>query len=339
MQTIHYFAGGNTARGFVSCFDAILPENRRKRMYFIKGGPGVGKSTLMRRFAEAVQKKGLEVELFHCSSDPDSLDGVSVPALGVGMMDGTAPHVYDPAVPGARDTLISLGDFLDEKALAPHAGEIADVQRRLSACFASCYRYLAASEQLLNALPVPEEDAQKISDTAARLTRHLPLRGGRGSVRRLFGSAFTPKGLVEITDLSLLERRVTVEVPFGAHASGLLTRIAQTAQERGLDVILLLDPLIPERILHAIIPAHGLAFCTGSRQTTGEWVESGEVFAPYAADSREDDRALGRLLHERALEALARAKELHDELERFYVHTMDHSRWQQVLDRLLSQLG
>ena len=53
MHTLHFFAGGNTCRGFHSCFDSILPPDSRKRMYFIKGGPGVGKSTLMRQFAAA----------------------------------------------------------------------------------------------------------------------------------------------------------------------------------------------------------------------------------------------------------------------------------------------
>ena len=53
MQSIHYFAGANTARGFYSCFEHIVPASQRKRMFYIKGGPGVGKSTLMRRMAKA----------------------------------------------------------------------------------------------------------------------------------------------------------------------------------------------------------------------------------------------------------------------------------------------
>ena len=115
MQSIHYFAGANTARGFESCFDNILPPDMRKRMFFIKGGPGVGKSSLMRRVGEEAEKQGLKVCYFHCSSDPDSLDGVCLPERGIGLMDGTAPHVYDPSVPGARDVLLSLGDYLDER--------------------------------------------------------------------------------------------------------------------------------------------------------------------------------------------------------------------------------
>lgn len=340
MHSIHYFAGGNTARGFFSCFENILPRAQQKRMYYIKGGPGVGKSTLMKRFAQAAGEKGLEVEYFHCSSDPDSLDGVSIPSLGVGMMDATAPHSYDPAIPGARDTLISLGDFLDEKALAPHAGEIAEVQRQISARFARCYRYLAASEQVFCAAPPAAENPVKLREICAELVKAMPLRGGNGSVRRLFASAFTPKGRLNLTDFGLFERRVMVDVPFGAHAAGLLRHLSAGAQERGLDVIELLDPLIPERIAHVLIPAHGLAFCTGRRmpEDGGTWIDT--LFDSSAPNDREQsfDQNACELLWQRALEQLSAAKSLHDELERFYVKNMDFALWQDVLDALLQRL-
>ncbi len=324
MHSIHYLAGGNTARGFVSCFADILPRAQQKRMFYLKGGPGVGKSTLMKRFAKAAQEKGHPAEYFHCSSDPDSLDGVSLPTLGIGMMDGTAPHSYDPAVPGARDTLISLGDFLDEAALTPHAGEIAAIQQQISARFARCYRYLAASEQVLCAAPAAEDETQA-RELADEWAKELPLRGGSGSVRRLFGSAFTPKGRMDVTDLSAFERRKTIEVPIGGHATALMERITQRATERGLHAVQLLDPLIPQRISHVLIPAHGLAFSAMEKRETEDREQS-------------FDKNACELLWQRAVEQLTAAKALHDDLERFYVQNMDFERWQTVLDKLIARL-
>ena len=339
MHNFHFLAGSNTAQGFYSCFDAILPRAQQKRMYYIKGGPGVGKSTLMKRFAKAAQERGAEAECFHCSSDPDSLDGVSLPALGVGMMDGTAPHVYDPAVPGARDTLVSLGDFLDERALAPHAREIEDVQKQISARFARCYRYLAASEQVLGAAPPAAENAFRARELAEEWIRKMPIRGGAGTVRRLFASAFTPKGRLTVTDFAPLERRITLDCPFGAHATGLMQRVTEGAVHRGLHVIQLLDPLSPQEIAHVIIPAHGLAFCTGTRtkESAGEWVEADALFDLTGEPEREQsfDRNAAELLWQRATEQLAAAKSLHDELERFYVQNMDFEKWQKVLDGII----
>ena len=340
MHSIHFFAGANTARGFYSCFDHILPAPQRKRMYFIKGGPGVGKSTLMRRVAQSAEEKGLDVLYYHCSSDPDSLDGICLPARGMGMMDGTAPHVYDPSVPGARDKLLSLGDHLDEASLMPHAGEIAEVQRQISARFARCYRYLAAAQQVLHAAPPPPLDQTKTAQLLDSWTHSLPLRGGTGQMRELFASAFTPKGLITLTDFSLMERCITLEVPFGAHATQLLNQTAQQASMRGLDVIRLLDPLCPEETAHVMIPAHGIAFCTAQRAPeSGEWLTADAVFTVQEIDREQSfDRNAYELLCQRAVEQLSQAKALHDELEAFYVKNMDFLGWQTVLDRVIATL-
>lgn len=339
MHSFHYFAGGNTACGFHSCFLHILPAQRQKRMFYLKGGPGVGKSTLMKRVAEAAQAKGMAIELFHCSSDPDSLDGVSLPDAGIALMDGTAPHVYDPVLPGARDTLLSLGDFLDESALQLHAGEIAAIQQAVSARFARCYRYLAAASEVIQAAPTAVENPAKAAGVADQWIASLPLRGGRGLTRQLFASAFTPKGRVDGIDFSQLERCTLLDVPFGADATGLLKRLSQGASLRGLDVVELLDPLLPDRIAHVLIPAHGVAFATGARGAKGDWLEAESVFDLAADDPEQSfDRNAYELLCQRAAEQVAAAKSLHDELEAHYIRHMDFARWQTVLEKVLAIL-
>ena len=339
MQTIHYFAGANTAGGFCSRFENIAPS--RRRMFFIKGGPGVGKSSLMKRVGAAAEEKGLRVEYFHCSSDPDSLDGVSVPEKGVALMDGTAPHVYDPSVPGARDTLLALGDYLDEQALRPHARDIEQVQKRISERFARCYRYLAAAREVLHAAPRPQEDVQRVRQLSESWAHTLPLRGGQGSIRQLLGSSFTPRGYMTVTDFEDMDRCVTLDCPFGAHATQLMRTVSHMAAERGLDAVELLNPLCPEEIDHVLVPAHGVAFCTGARtrDSRGEWVDADALFKETEADAEQRfDVNAFELLRQRAVEQLATAKTLHDELEAFYIRNMDFLGWQKALDRVLEEL-
>ena len=55
------FPGGNTAYGFFSFYDYIAPPDANK-IFVIKGGPGVGKSTFMRKIAEAVRSRGYDVD-------------------------------------------------------------------------------------------------------------------------------------------------------------------------------------------------------------------------------------------------------------------------------------
>src|SRR5690606_41701168 len=146
-----FFPGGNTGEGFFSYYEDLwqplgVPEMHR--IWMIKGGPGVGKSTFVARIAQEVSQRGFAVEYHHCSADPDSLDGVVFPQLGVAMLDATAPHVLDPRHPGAVDDLIHLGEFWNEEGIRRHKQDIVALTREYKGCYASAYRYLAAALQL-----------------------------------------------------------------------------------------------------------------------------------------------------------------------------------------------
>ena len=106
----HYFAAANTSAGFVSFFDSVFDPKLLKKMYILKGGPGVGKSTLMKNAALAARKNGFHPIFYHCSSDPKSLDGLLIPETGKAVLDGTAPHTVDPRYAGAKEEIVPLGD-------------------------------------------------------------------------------------------------------------------------------------------------------------------------------------------------------------------------------------
>lgn len=115
------FPGAMGPEGFISCFDHLMDDALLRRKLILKGGPGVGKSTFMRRVHAALCANGEPSTLYFCSGDPDSLDGVAVSHAGLLILDGTAPHIVDPEIPGARDSIINLGECLNEPAhaLAP----------------------------------------------------------------------------------------------------------------------------------------------------------------------------------------------------------------------------
>lgn len=88
-----YFLGANTPSGFVSRFDHLYDPDDGWFAYILKGGPGTGKSTLMKRAAKEACSAQIKTELIYCSSDPHSLDAVIFPEIKVCIVDGTAPHV------------------------------------------------------------------------------------------------------------------------------------------------------------------------------------------------------------------------------------------------------
>ena len=105
-----FFLGATGENGFVNRFADVYNNENDWRVYIIKGGAGCGKSTFMKRIAKKLVSLGCETELLHCSSDPDSLDGVCAREVGFLILDGTSPHVVDPKCPGAVDEIINLGE-------------------------------------------------------------------------------------------------------------------------------------------------------------------------------------------------------------------------------------
>ncbi|WP_430871687.1 hypothetical protein, partial [Escherichia coli] len=107
-KILNFFAGGNTARGFYSLYDSSLQG--LSRLFILKGGPGTGKSSLMKKIGNEWREKGYDVQFLHCSSDNKSIDGVLIPKLNAGIVDGTAPHVIEPKAPGAVEEYVNLGE-------------------------------------------------------------------------------------------------------------------------------------------------------------------------------------------------------------------------------------
>ena len=92
LPRIEYFLGANAPTGFYSLYDHLLPPEQARAIYILKGGPGCGKSTLMRRVGAWAEEAGLKTEYILCSGDPDSLDGLILPGKAVAIVDGTAPQ-------------------------------------------------------------------------------------------------------------------------------------------------------------------------------------------------------------------------------------------------------
>ncbi len=144
-STAHrFFAAANGTTGFRSYFDEIFPSESLSGVFILKGGPGTGKSTLLKELSTFFLCPEIQQEIFHCSSDPRSLDGLllSREKRRVAILDGTAPHERDARVPGATDVLVNLGDGFDLSALRGRREEILSLQKKKSISYKDAYFYL-----------------------------------------------------------------------------------------------------------------------------------------------------------------------------------------------------
>lgn len=92
---VHRFFGAATIHGNVDFIPEVTQDIPKR--YFVKGRPGTGKSTFLKKIAAAAKEYGYQVEIYHCSLDPDSLDLIAMRELGVCLFDSTAPHEYFPS--------------------------------------------------------------------------------------------------------------------------------------------------------------------------------------------------------------------------------------------------
>ncbi|MFF2889272.1 PRK06851 family protein [Paenibacillus sp. NPDC057967] len=141
----HLFFGAATPRGAFDFIQSLTAGLERR--IFIKGRAGSGKSTLLKKLASAAETKGIEVQVFHCGFDPNSLDMLIFPQLGTAIFDSTAPHEYFPDRDG--DEILDMYTL----AIAPgtdeaHAAAIADIKARYSAKMKEATSYLAEAEAL-----------------------------------------------------------------------------------------------------------------------------------------------------------------------------------------------
>ena len=198
----HFYLGANTPYGFFSYYDNIVSQQEARRIYCIKGGPGTGKSSFMRKIAEKIMSLGYDVEFIHCSSDDGSLDGIFVKRLKIAFLDGTSPHIADPKNPGAVDKIINLGEFWDEEKMTAEKRGIIDTNAKIGETFARAYKYLAAAKAFYDDMNVINEKSYDLYERNLYVDKivndefsHLCICPVAGRERKLFASAITPTGL------------------------------------------------------------------------------------------------------------------------------------------------
>lgn len=354
----HMFPGNNTGGGFFSYFAYILPQKKINRFYCLKGGPGVGKSSLLKRLGERLNADGYDLEYMHCASDPNSLDGLVIPKLGVALVDGTAPHVIDPVYPAAVDEIVNLGEFWEGEAIRANRDEIIRINFEIKLHYKRAFKYLAAAKCLMDDLFETFESALDpagaLLEAQYIIDKELMRLNGcdrPGDIRRLFASAITPNGIVHHME-SLKDDDYTVYLiknQWGAGVHTLLQRINDEAVRLGLNTELYYKPLSPDtRIEHMLIPELKLAlfsemdgFEMKSRQFETldllKYMDASQLFAQK--DALEFDAATFYMLQNEAINVLSNTKGLHDELEVYYIPHMDfdcvHEKEEMIYKQIL----
>lgn len=334
----NFFGSANTGTGFVNYLNEIMSETSRH--YIIKGGPGTGKSYLMRAFAREGEKRGLNVECIFCSSDPDSIDAVIIKELDIGISDGTAPHIAEPVYPGVTHRIINLGDFWNDGILSSSRKRIIELTDLKGELYKNVYLHLNAALCYDNISACALQKCllkEKADKAICRIINKTSNSKGKEKIRLVEG--ITMNGYITLAPY--LNEAAEV---YNIHDSYNISHFifdAIYSHLKGSEMILSYDPLNTRKINMIYLPKDRILFC---KNTTNE---AKQINAERFVDK--DQYKRNRLLIKNAVKGKAQGlregllllediKRVHFELEDIYKDAMNFNEKEKYQNQLLKEI-
>lgn len=350
MSTKVYFLGGTSPTGFRSKFIEQI-KKPGYYTYILKGGPGTGKSTLMKKIAEAFKDNQLSV--YYCSSDIKSLDAVVIEDKKIIVVDGTAPHVFEALYPAVSQEIINLGEFWDREKMLPH-------REAVTYCFDENQKYhnrvrcyVEAFSSLNTDIYNIGEDClnkSKLTSYIKRLAKKLiPKSGTRNTGRIEFKqlSAFTTENYMTHPvdgDYS----RYFIKDDLFAGGDYFLKSLAEMFISSGYDATISECTMLHNSTFeHLISEQLGLVFITGN--FFNGLVPENENIINFSRFYDKDkytskkqrinfDKKASLELAKEAAVCLKTALDIHNELEKFYINAIDFEGLNNFTEEFINKL-
>ena len=342
----NYFLGGTSASGFQTKFHEVIGAPGYFT-YILKGGPGTGKSTLMKKVAAHFGDS--EIDRYFCSSDIHSLDAVVLHDKRVILVDGTAPHVFNAERPGIAQVLLDLGMnwergklLKQESSIRSAAFENARYHRRAKS-FAAALSALSGSiyDQAKDRL-IPAELAGIVNG----MTDYLPesaFRGGSGHCRYRQLAAITSEGYV--TQPAPKGMRIFgILDPFFAAGSLILQLLKRLLLDMGQEILVSESVLFPKnRIEHITVPAINLRFSLLTPLNRLKAAADLDCSILYAFADGEEEELSGATetmlsLEQETAYCIGKALLIHDELEKYYISALDFKALDRITENLIREI-
>ncbi len=327
----HYFPGGNTPQGFVSFYDNILRTTSTGKLGVIKGGPGTGKSGLMKRLGAYFENMGEYVHYLHCSSDCESLDGVYLPKYNSAVIDGTSPHVVDCRYPGAYDKIFDVGVLIKD-GISEYKEEIKAVNSEIKKHFSGAYEYLNVARAIGDIAERKSADTLdfgEVNNFAYNIAKRAVNEKDSGKIRKMFLSGITPQGLKNYVDTVFGDKYVIkLECDIGDSGYKILKKIISYCKNQNTDMDIYYCPLKPDKPEHIVFVNSHLAVSIANKYHSVK--NSDEVV--YYKDFVKNDYNNTDEIHdyeayiEKAVGEIGNAKRLHDKLEEYYIKNFEFEK-------------
>lgn len=354
-MSVSFFLGANTPQGFYSLFNELYNPDKNEQIYIIKGGPGTGKSSMMKKVAAEAEKRGYSVERIPCSSDPLSLDGVIIPELNTAIADATSPHIINPVFPGVTEHTVDPGRFWSVNKLRTNGDKIKKITLNNSEFHKQCIKYLKAASVIENDISniftelFNKEKAQRFAERFC-FKELSSTEKDSGKIQKRFLSAVTPLGVVVQYEsfFNMCDKIITISDNSSIISGEIIKTINNYAGERGIDRIICMCPMNPEKKYeHIIFPNlrigvftsniyHPMIKKNGKTIHFERFINENEL-SSYKNKLSFLKKAKLELIGE-SIRSLEQAKASHDILESYYIAAMDFRGVSKMTDELIEKI-
>ncbi|MCR8642217.1 PRK06851 family protein [Paenibacillus sp. N1-5-1-14] len=235
----NFYVSGNTAHGFANLFDSTLQN--LERLIIVKGNSSTTKSAILRTIGDRFVNSGFHIWYLHSPSDNQGLDGVIIPELAVGIVDGTPPRVLTSSNSHDDTLCIDLDECLDTAQL--QQSELNSLSQQIAEHYEQAYAGFAKALRIHDEWEAPYianmdfEAANEVTQDfiASLFAEKRQEKAGRADHR--FLGAATPQGSVDyVPNLTDGLKRYLIKGRPGSGKSTMLKKLAAAGLERGFDV-------------------------------------------------------------------------------------------------------
>ncbi len=352
----HVFASSNTCAGFNSLFHSVVSKQNANKIYIIKGGALSSKSNFIKQIGSTIVDEGIDVEYYHCPTDPDCLNGVYIPRLSIAIVDGNAPNNIDPSSPMLIENIINFGDFLSEEKLSPNKDAILECNNIVTRCFEKSFLYLESAYAIYRAYIFTTQQAvNKLTKITyensifKNITQFIPDNQELGSARYLFGYAITGDGLVDNihTIIGKSKNIYLIKESPVCNSKELMSRLRDYFIQFGYNIECYLSPIDTDKIEDIIIPELSLAITVSNIFRKPKVFPTDifdltnsidiDVLESFSLEADKDFKLM-QTLFEKAYCCIASVKRNQDILDAFYIAATDLTALDELSTKILEEI-
>ena len=265
----------------------------------------------------------------------------------------TTTHVVDPKNPGAVDEIIHLGDYWEEEKMMTNKEMIIKDNKEVGRMFKRAYGYLAAAKGTYDNIRSNLDeitDYAKVNKIAEELIYKILEKSGcseiLGKERHLFGSAVTPDGVKDRleTIIPLNKRIFVLKGKYDSGQSIILEKIGERAIETGHNVEFFHNHFDPEKVDNIVIKDISVALTTFDKFDNEEniTINVDKCLKEDILDERKEEIEIDKDVYEELIQLavanIGKAKELHDQMESYYIPNMDFDAINQLGEKILEKI-